>query len=390
MPSLHLTKRTVDEIPLTQGGQKFYRDSALRGFGVRVGTRSKVYIVEGQAAGSTRRVTIGRTDTLAMEIARKKAIKILAEMADGVVHNAKRHELDGEWVTVRGAFERFFAAKPNLTSNTVAAYKRTAESYLLGWANKPIAEITRQMVLAQHRRLSEDRGATTANSVFRHFRSVFNFTAAAFEDFPSNPVAILTQARAWHRERRRRRVITISALPEWWSAVVNDDRDCRDIMLAALFTGMRKNEVLTLRWENIDLVASVLTVPTTKNGDPLTLPMSHFLTELLRERQASALSSPWVFQGRGKTGHITEVKSYVRRIVSVSGIEFSLHDLRRTFVTIAESLDVSAYSLKHLLNHRIGSDITAGYIVIDVERLRSPVARIADRILELAGVAKPT
>ena len=62
-----------------------------------------------------------------------------------------------------------------------------------------------------------------------------------------------------------------------------------------------------------------------------------------------------------------------------------LHDLRRTFITIAESLDIPAYSLKRLLNHKMRNDITAGYIITDVERLRRPMQQITDYILKAAG-----
>jgi len=70
----------------------------------------------------------------------------------------------------------------------------------------------------------------------------------------------------------------------------------------------------------------------------------------------------------------------MRRITELSGIEFSFHDLRRTFITIAESLDISHYALKRLLNHKDNSDVTAGYIILDIERLREPMERISQRI----------
>ena len=59
-----------------------------------------------------------------------------------------------------------------------------------------------------------------------------------------------------------------------------------------------------------------------------------------------------------------------------------LHDLRRTFVTIAESLDISSYALKRLVNHSQKGDVTAGYIVMSIDRLREPMNRIAAYILE--------
>jgi integrase len=76
-------------------------------------------------------------------------------------------------------------------------------------------------------------------------------------------------------------------------------------------------------------------------------------------------------------------------VIKASGIDFTLHDLRRTFSTIAESLDIPAYAIKRLLNHKMPSDVTAGYIVMDVERLREPMQKITDYILKSASV-KPT
>jgi integrase len=64
---------------------------------------------------------------------------------------------------------------------------------------------------------------------------------------------------------------------------------------------------------------------------------------------------------------------------------FSLHDLRRTFITTAESLDIPAYALKRLLNHADG-DVTAGYIILDNERLRAPMQRIADYLVRAMGI----
>jgi hypothetical protein len=59
--------------------------------------------------------------------------------------------------------------------------------------------------------------------------------------------------------------------------------------------------------------------------------------------------------------------------------------LRRTFGTIAESLDVPHYALKRLLNHK-AQDVTGKhYTVISVERLREPMQKISDFILSAVG-----
>jgi integrase len=383
MPNLRLTRRAVDDIPYASSGQILYRDTMLTGFGLRVGSRSKVYFVEGQVGGQTRRATIGRADLFAPEIARKKALALLGEMAEGRSPTDEKRKGKVERVTLAAAFDQFFGARDKLSPITVANYKRTINLYLKAWATKPLHEITRKMVLAKHQEIAKERGEVTANNVMRHLRSVYNFAAAAQDGFPPNPVLILSQARAWYREKRRQTLVTALDLPIWWKAVMAEPDYSRDFLLTVLFTGMRRSEVLALRWDNIDLKVKTLHLPSTKNGDPLTLPLSEFLAQLLSHRAKAAAGSPWVFPGPGKSGHLMETKKFLQRVAAGAGVSFTLHDLRRTFITIAESLDVPYYALKRLLNHRTSGDVTGGYIVVNAERLRQPLELVARRILEL-------
>lgn len=213
MPTISLTKKNVEALPRPTKGQVLYRDSQLTGFGLRVGTSSKVWIVEGQVARRTRRVTIGRADIIHPDVARKKAMSVLSDMINGIDPNQAKRDLRADHVTLLDAFTAFFEAKPNLSRSTIDAYRRTQNLYLARWQTKHLQKITRQMVLAEHRKITADRGEATANSVFRHFRSIYNFTVANFDTFAPNPALVLGQARAWHKERRRKRLISISQLP---------------------------------------------------------------------------------------------------------------------------------------------------------------------------------
>jgi integrase len=313
---------------------------------------------------------------------------LLGVMAGGNNPNVAKRTLAVDALTVERAFEAFFEAKPNLAAKTVKGYTRTCDVYLEDWARRPISGLTRDMVLTRHRSISEKHGAVTANNAMRHLRSIYNFSAAADDRLPPNPLAILSQARAWHREQRRRSLVENHQLPAWWSAIMSESEDARDVLLVALFTGMRRSEILSLKWEDLDFAAGMLRLPTSKNGDPLDLPLSEFLLGLFRARQGLVGQSEWVFPGRGRSGHLTETKTFVTRVIEASGVKFTMHDLRRTFITIAESLDIPAYALKRLLNHRVGADVTGGYIVISPDRLRQPVEKIATQILELTGPAR--
>ena len=115
--------------------------------------------------------------------------------------------------------------------------------------------------------------------------------------------------------------------------------------------------------------------------------MSDFLTELLRKRKNNAYGG-YVFASDRGDGHLYEPRYFMRKVTKASGVNFTLHDLRRTFITVAESLDISAYALKRLLNHKMQNDVTAGYIISDVERLRAPMQRITDLMLRTLEYAR--
>lgn len=110
----------------------------------------------------------------------------------------------------------------------------------------------------------------------------------------------------------------------------------------------------------------------------LSLPFSMLKDILTRKHNAN---SSYVFPGTGADGYIIEPRKQMAKVIDDTKIQFTVHDLRRTFITMAESLDIAAYALKRLLNHKMNGDVTAGYIMFDVERLRKPMQMITDHLL---------
>lgn len=151
-----------------------------------------------------------------------------------------------------------------------------------------------------------------------------------------------------------------------------------------LLSGHRPGELARLKRTDVDLKARIFTVRRTKNRSDHTLPMSDYVHELFSKWLAQH-QSEWVFPGSGPKGHIVEPKKLVAKVRETSGVAFTLQDLRRTFVSIAESLDIPAYALKRMLNHKMSNDVTAGYIITDVERLRAPMQKVTDFVLRSAG-----
>ena len=162
---------------------------------------------------------------------------------------------------------------------------------------------------------------------------------------------------------------------------LNTAETVADYLLLLIFTGLRRQEAAQLRWENVDLLDRTLTIPDPKNHEPLRLPLSSVVLEMLEERASHAVNE-YVFPGTGAEGYLIEPRAAIQCVIETSGVDFTIHDLRRTFITIADSIDIPAYAIKRLVNHKMRGDVTAGYIVSDVERLRRPMQQITDFILK--------
>jgi hypothetical protein len=77
----------------------------------------------------------------------------------------------------------------------------------------------------------------------------------------------------------------------------------------------------------------------------------------------------------------------IRGVAVAIGHAFTLHDLRRTFLTTAEMLEVPHYALKRLANHVATKDVTSGYVVVSVERMRIYMARLSEHFCAATGAA---
>ena len=209
-----------------------------------------------------------------------------------------------------------------------------------------------------------------------------------------NPVRVLKKKNAIGKLKRRMTYIKDAQLPDWFKALdevrrkkekPSSEMVC-DYLELILFTGLRRSEAASLSWKNIDFAERTLTVEEeeTKNSERHILPLTDHLVRLLetRKRLADTINSPWVFPSTADfKKHIAEPKFISDLVVKKCGFGFTIHDLRRTFCTIAEGRDLSYYAIKKLMNHKMSGDVTRGYQVGDVKRLREPMQKITDHLL---------
>ena len=390
-----ITKSFVDNTAYPETGQTFYRDTELKGFGLRVGTGSKVYFAEGKINNKTVRITIGRHGLFAPEQARLEAKSILGMIARGINPNDVDKAKKAKSITLAEVYKAYLVARSNLKPRTIYDYDRCMKAYFLEWQNKPLVEIGKDLIERKHREIGE-RSEAQANLSMRFMRALFNFAIGQYEDsagnptISDNPVKRISQTRAWYRVDRRQTVIKPHDLHAWFKAVhalpeiskgLNREA-VRDYLLLLIFTGLRREEGLSLQWRDIDFKARTLNIPDPKNRQSHTLPLTDFLYDLLKSRHDNNIEgSAFVFSGKGVKGYMDDPNKQMRVVIETSGVTFTPHDLRRTFITVAESLDISAYALKRLANHKMANDVTAGYIIGDAERLREPMQRITDYFL---------
>ncbi|MGV7222665.1 MAG: tyrosine-type recombinase/integrase [Nitrospinales bacterium] len=389
MPEIKLTKKAVEGLPSPESGQAIYWDSELSGFGVRVTLSSKSYVCQRRVNKRTVRSTIGRTDQITLVQARSIAKDQLHSMTKGEDINRSKKGAICEDVTLEQAWKDFLATR-DLKDSTLSDYNWMMKKVFNDWKKKQVVDISRDMVQRRHKMLGEKRGAAQANRAMRFLRSLLNFSTGRYVNrdgkplLSDNPVKVLSQTRAWIRLDRRRTLIKNHQLKAWYDTVQESpSTTIRDFILFVLFTGLRKGEAQKLKWETVDLKDKSFTIPETKNKTPLDLPLSNYLLTLLKKRRDADPEEIYVFPGKSKAGHLTEPKKVLSEIGKKSGVPFCMHDLRRTFITTAESLDVPHYAVKMLVNHSTGSDVTGGYIIPNVERLRKPMQKITDHFLKL-------
>lgn len=395
-----LTKALADRAqPITLNGkvrQKLYLDTEIKGFALCVGSQTKTFLVQRDISGKTIRFTIGRYGVFTVEQARQEARQKLAQMARGEnpVEEKRKKQAQGFTLAQAWELEENTLKKAKRSQKTIDRYEHTVKLYLKSWLNKPLAEISRADVRLKHNQIAEDvaagkyskgrvrtntPGLNTANDVMRVFRAIWNRARREHPELPEAPTINVD----WFKLTPPRSALTPETLRLWYQAVIKGKNTVRrDALLLMLFSGLRRTNACEVRWKDVDFENRSLYIPKPKGGSSFTLPLSDYLIERLTARKQEnaefSPDSPWVFPSASKSGHLEEPR------LEVENVDWSPHDLRRTFITVAEGLDISHYALKSLVNHsQPNSDVTAGYISMDVERLRAPMQAITDKLREI-------
>lgn len=383
MAKIRLIKSEIEKLPKPKDGERLeYFDKKLSGFGLRVTKNRMVYFVLGRVKGRLIRYTIGKHGLITPDNARAEAMEKLVQMENGIDPNKKKAQDRVRGITLKQSMDEYFVSKPMLREGTKRTYKCILNEWLPDWMDRPLEEISKTDVSKRHIKIAEKRSPVMANNVMRTFRAIYNHAREISDGvLPETPTKRLTQNRQWAPVERRKTFIPEGDLNKWYDAVMAFSNPiASDALVLLLLSGCREQEILSLGWDDVNIRDKTFTVRAeiSKNHREHTLPMSKAIFDIFNRRLALG-ENDWVFPSHGPKGRLTELKRAVKFVIDESKVTFCIHDLRRTFASIAEQ-EVSYAVLKRLLNHYTKNDVTAGYLVLPIEQLRDPMQQISTRI----------
>jgi integrase len=440
LSSVKLTKRTVEaaEVAPSVVDGRFFWDSEVRGFGLRVyPTGRKLFVFQYQSPGEqrTRRLTLGAFPALTAETARRMALDAAGSVAKGT--DPKGGKTDGrEKKTLADVFPDYLAEREGkVAERTSGEYQRLWERTLSpDFGTKRVSAVTEEMVAKWHS--ARRKTPTLANRAVdllssflswaerRGYRPKHSNPCVEVERFPESrqsrsltadeyqvlgsairaaavaglaaPPVLQKQKRGMSRERRakltgRTRKQPIAPKAPFLLPASPALSPANPTALAALrfliLTGWREQEVLSLRWDAVNLERGVAVLAVTKTGRS-ERPLGKTSIKLL-ESLPRVKDNPHVFPGKGEKSHIADLKRVWLSVKHGAQLEktsrFRLHDLRHSFTTVArDELGFGDHVIARLVGHRL-EGMTSRYGEIRDRTLRAAADAITAQIVDFLG-----
>ncbi|HBS78126.1 MAG TPA: recombinase XerD, partial [Pseudomonas sp.] len=321
-----------------------------------------------------------------------------------------------------------------LGERTKRDYSDVLRLYLEPIRGRRLSHITRADIKTIHAKVTK-KSAAQADRALAVVSSVFSY-AADIELFEGISPAIRVQKN--HAPSRDRFAQAVE-LPYLFEAI--GESSLSDFFLLALLTGARRSNVQAMAWRDLDLDARVWRIGMTKNGTPQNVTLSPEAVSALKARKRTTGTSPFVFPGEGKTGHLVEPKkawaavllrASLRRLLDhLEGIgkltteerqqadqrvttapaaaakryraiadaleidpaiydmtDLRIHDLRRTLGSWQAKTGASLAIIGKSLNHKT-HQATAIYARLDLDPVRQSVNTATQAMLEAAGIKQP-
>ena len=378
-----LTTRIVEALPASDRETVVW-DRELPGFGVRVHpSGSKVYMVHKRSGGKSRRVTIGRHGVWSLDAARREAGGILASLKNGETPARPGAESgSSSGPRIAELAEQYMAehVAVRCKPTTARSCRHILDKYLLPrFGRLRLGEITPDHVAALQDRLREK--PIMANQVIDVLSRLFNMATASGEaPVGGNPCRFIKKypTRSCERFLSEREYLRLGSVLDELQAKGKISTTAAAGLRLLMLTGCRRNEILTLRWEDVDLEHDEIRLRDAKTGARAVL-----LSPTARQVLASLPQqpdNPWVISGRASGTRLSNLNApwgVVRKKAELEDVR--IHDLRHSYASRALSLGESLPMIGKLLGHR-KVQTTARYAHLARDSVKAAAERVSDSL----------
>jgi integrase len=267
--------------------------------------------------------------------------------------------------------------------------KHITERFGRHFVNTPLSQVTQWKIEKWKGERSKE---VKPNTVNRELTVIKHMLRKAVEwGMTSNNPATGVKRFTYNDQRTRFLTVdeTRSVLSECGKQV--DQPWLLPIVLLALHTGMRKGELCGLRWENVHLDRSVITVKQGKTQRVKTVSINEPAREALEWFAANRYGDYLLMWPWGKrVGSVTVYEAFKRAYIAAGVIDFRFQDLRHTFASHLAMSGADLLTLKDLLGHT-NIQMTTRYAHLFQEHKAQAVARLAERLLadQKEGLVSP-
>lgn len=380
-----LTKRAVDDmIRDHQHGQElFIWDTELRGFGLRITKNGVVtFIIQYRnQQGETRRMVLGQYGKTTPDQARKDAIERFGQVNKGEDPSVQKRE-ERQATRFQELADRYLAehATVKKKASSVEADTRLLEKTLMPiLGSQKIKSIEPVDIQKLHHSLRET--PIKANRAIALLSKMFNLAEKwGLRPNGSNPCRHIEKYQEKHCER----FLNEDELANLGAALEAAEGRESPYALAAirliLFTGCRKNEILTLQWSNVDVERGVFRLGDSKTGAKV-VPLSDVVIEIIGHIPSVA-GNPYVIAGTESGKHFVGLHRVWDRVRKEAGLEgVRIHDLRHGFGSMGAWLGLGLPIIGALLGHS-QPQTTARYVHMATNPLKQAADKVCNRIDE--------
>jgi integrase len=395
---LNFTKRALEDLDVPAGDDRLIVfDTKTAGLGFVVfasGARS--FFHRRRVRGVAERTTLGKFDDLTIEQARGEASSLNARIAAWKLSDyqdespfEKRPDAVTFGELVDRYIERHVRRHASRPERAIQEVRWAVDRHLASWKNVKLAVITRSDVVKLH----EDVGRqhrTAANRLVQLVRRLYSWAESPDVALHrgENPARHI---KLFH-ESRRTRFLKPPELYSLFAALREEpNASLRDYVNLALWTGARRGDLLSMRWQDLGIDDNRWEIPHPKNRTPYVVPLTPEAVKILRDRRESSNGSEWVFPSkRGSAGHLTDFKRGWKALLTRAGLadkDLRQHDLRRTLGSYQAAGGTSLGIIGKSLGHK-SLAATAVYAQLDLDPVRESVLS-ATRTIIAASKKKP-